>query len=251
MFLAYAASLRSADLSRQVGAVVVSAMGDIIATGANDVPAFGGGLYWPGPSDQRDFRRGEDSNKVEINRIAKEIAEELLPEADSSKQAQVLESLRRTGLHDLTEFGRPVHAEMEALLQCARSGVSPVGGTLFTTTFPCHNCAKHIIDAGITRVRFVEPYPKSKRPQLHADAISVETDRKDKVSFTLFVGVAARRYFDLFSMRTGSGWPMTRKDDVKAVAFKRAEAKPRVPMPPTSFSEREQIAARIIHDRMK
>jgi deoxycytidylate deaminase len=57
--------------------------------------------------------------------------------------------LRDGRLYDLTEFGRAVHAEMEALLCCARSGVSPRFGSLFTTTFPCHNCAKHIIAAGI------------------------------------------------------------------------------------------------------
>jgi len=45
MFLAYAASLRSGDLSRQVGAVVVSHEGNVLATGANDVPKNGGGLY--------------------------------------------------------------------------------------------------------------------------------------------------------------------------------------------------------------
>ena len=44
------------------------------------------------------------------------------------------------------------HAEMEALLSCARSGVSTRGATLYSTTFPCHNCAKHIIAAGVARV---------------------------------------------------------------------------------------------------
>jgi len=50
MFMAYAASLRSADLSR----LVVNQRGDIVSTGANDVPRPGGGLYWPGEGDQRD-----------------------------------------------------------------------------------------------------------------------------------------------------------------------------------------------------
>ncbi len=35
-----------------------------------------------------------------------------------------------------------VHAEMEALMSCARKGVSPLGGTLYCTTFPYHNCAQ-------------------------------------------------------------------------------------------------------------
>ncbi len=250
MFLAYAASLRSADLSRQVGAVVMSETGEVIATGANDVPRFGGGLYWPGADDRRDFKIGSDSNKVEIERIAGEIVAELFPFATAVKRQKARETLARTGLNDLTEFGRPVHAEMEALLHCARSGVSPVGGTLFTTTFPCHNCAKHIIASGIRRVFFVEPYPKSKAVQLHSDAVSVETEIPGKVSFLPFVGIAARRYFDLFSMRVSSGWPLERKVGTKPIMFNRPTARPRVPMPPTSFSEREQIATSIIRAKM-
>src|SRR5262249_53303403 len=53
MYLAYAASFRSADLSRQVGAALVNQHGDILAVGANDVPAPGGGQYWPGEDDGR------------------------------------------------------------------------------------------------------------------------------------------------------------------------------------------------------
>ena len=46
MFMAFAAGLRSADLSRQVGAVVARDR-QILSTGANDCPQAGGGLYWP------------------------------------------------------------------------------------------------------------------------------------------------------------------------------------------------------------
>jgi deoxycytidylate deaminase len=41
MFMAFSSALRSADLSRQVGAVIAK-NGDLIASGANDVPKFGG-----------------------------------------------------------------------------------------------------------------------------------------------------------------------------------------------------------------
>lgn len=60
------------------------------------------------------------------------------------------------------------HAEMAALMSCARSGGSPVDGTLYCTTFRCHNCAKHIVAAGIRSVVYVEPYPKSKAKDLYA-----------------------------------------------------------------------------------
>ena len=46
MYMAFSASLRSADLSRQVGAVVTN-NNQILSTGANDVPTYGVGLYWP------------------------------------------------------------------------------------------------------------------------------------------------------------------------------------------------------------
>jgi deoxycytidylate deaminase len=47
MFMAYAAALRSSDLSRQVGAVVTNRFGDVVASGANEAPAPHGGTYWP------------------------------------------------------------------------------------------------------------------------------------------------------------------------------------------------------------
>src|SRR5262249_45695788 len=73
MFLAFASALRSGDLSRQVGAVVLSRGGDIIGVGANDVPRAGGGQYWPGEGDERDHAKGKDSNeklKTELFRDA-------------------------------------------------------------------------------------------------------------------------------------------------------------------------------------
>ena len=60
---------------------------------------------------------------------------------------------------------------MEELLFCARNTVDTRRATLYTTTFPCHNCAKHIIAAGIARVVYVEPYPKSKAMEFHGDAL--------------------------------------------------------------------------------
>jgi deoxycytidylate deaminase len=82
--------------------------------------------------------------------------------------------LRDGGIKDLTEFGRSVHAEMSAVLDAARRGV-PIGGcTLYTTTFPCHNCARHLIGAGIRRVVFIEPYEKSRAEDLHEESVTID-----------------------------------------------------------------------------
>ncbi len=110
--------------------------------------------------------------------------------------------LRAGGLNELTEFGRAVHAEMNALLDAARRGIAVQGATLYTTTFPCHNCARHIIGAGVKRVVFIEPYPKSRSEELHSDAVrfdGLEDEGDDeRIFFASFVGVAPRRYREMF-----------------------------------------------------
>jgi deoxycytidylate deaminase len=173
MFLAFSAALRSGDLSRQVGAVVVSEHGDIIAVGANDAPRAGGGLYWPGPDDDRDHVRGEDSNERQRDFIIESVLKALQPAGQPLSKwiKEGKAKLKGSPLMDITEYGRATHAEMEAILSCARSGMSPRNGTLYSTTFPCHNCAKHIVAAGIKRVVYVEPYPKSQALTLFDDSV--------------------------------------------------------------------------------
>jgi len=298
MFLAYTAALRSGDLSRQVGAAICTAGGDVVALGCNDVPKFGGGLYWPGDDDQRDHVRGSDSNEKRRDEIIREVKGlirndstialesarailnipelsrdpeiwKILTERDDTVAAlakllrnpEVLDLetakdlLRDTPLFTLTEFGRTVHAEMDALLACARNGQPTAGTTLYTTTFPCHNCTRHIVAAGISRVVYVEPYPKSLAFQLHYDSISLEEKGwsrpvtqgcRNKVAFEPFVGVGPRRFYDLFSLTLGTGRPVKRKEKRRSgdkYKWKRGAERPRVPMDPTSYLDREKKAA--------
>jgi len=191
----------------------------ILATGANDCPRFGGGLYWPARDDQgvigdkdcrRDYKRKSDSNRIEQLRMIEEIASKFSELGVPTAKAKVI--LESSRLSDLTEFGRVVHAEMEALLACGRLGISTVDATLYSTTFPCHNCAKHIVTAGIKRVVYVEPYQKSKAIDFHDDSISTATlPEADKVQFEPFVGIGPRRYFDLFSINGNNSYPLVRK----------------------------------------
>ncbi|HEX2885642.1 deaminase, partial [Vineibacter terrae] len=103
---------------------------------------------------------------------------------------------------NIIEFGRMVHAEMNALMDTARRGVSTDGSWLYCTTFPCHMCARHILSAGVERVIYIEPYPKSLAKELYKDEISVDGDpsSKNAVRFEAFVGVAPRRYIHAFDM---------------------------------------------------
>jgi len=271
MFLAFASSLRSADMSRQVGAVIAKDQ-EIISTGANDCPTFGGGLYWPDydkstkniedQPDGRDYTRGKDLNKVE----QQEIIEQILKGAEKGKLCgeekkldtnKLLEVLQGSRITALTEFGRAVHAEMEALLACARTGVSAKGATLYCTTFPCHNCAKHIIAAGIHRVVFIEPYEKSKAELLHSDAMKVgfsETPIEEEklVRFEPFVGVGPRHFLDLFSMRIGSGYRIKREDpESNAIEWVRKNAQLRIQMAHKSYLETEVDASIMFEEKWR
>jgi deoxycytidylate deaminase len=214
MYLARSASFRSGDLSRQVGAAIFRASGEIATVGCNEVPKYGGGTYWCEDSnDARDFALGEDPN----DRIKREILFEIIdilfkkkklaPElAELKTTIEIINvlmgvdaGLRDTKVMDLLEFGRVIHAEMSAISDAARLGVPIKGGTLYCTTFPCHICAKHIVAAGIDRVVFLEPYPKSYAKELHWDSIEVEGDDvSDKVRFEPFVGISPFRYRDFF-----------------------------------------------------
>lgn len=51
-----------------------------------------------------------------------------------------------------------LHAEANAITKVARSSNSSEGATLYVTSSPCIECAKLIIQAGITRVVFAEYY---------------------------------------------------------------------------------------------
>lgn len=53
---------------------------------------------------------------------------------------------------------RTIHAETNAIIQAALHGVSTRGCTCYVTHFPCINCSKQLINAGITRLVYGEDY---------------------------------------------------------------------------------------------
>ncbi|GAE33343.1 ComE operon protein 2 [Halalkalibacter akibai] len=53
---------------------------------------------------------------------------------------------------------RTIHAEVNALLQCAKFGVATEGSEIYVTHFPCVHCSKAIIQAGIKTVYYAKDY---------------------------------------------------------------------------------------------
>jgi deoxycytidylate deaminase len=207
-YFAKAASLRSVDLSRQVGAAIVSVDGDLITVGCNEVPKPLGGNYWDEDMQKaRDVDKRAEANKNETNRIIFDFLRvlekhDVLPEGQTAssilQNGEIKEAINESLIGDITEYGRMVHAEMNAVVDAARLGRSVKGATLYVTTFPCHNCAKHIIAAGILKVVFIEPYPKSRTELLYGDAIASTPTEVDAVHFSHFSGISPRRYRDIF-----------------------------------------------------
>lgn len=59
-----------------------------------------------------------------------------------------------------------LHAEANAITKVARSNNSSEGATLYVTSSPCIECAKLIIQSGITRVVYADSYRLSEGTEL-------------------------------------------------------------------------------------
>lgn len=238
-YVAKSASLRSVDLSRQVGAAIFGANCEIISLGCNEVPKSGGGTYWVHPTeDFRDFRLGIDSN----HKVRTDMLRDLLTrlQADrwlssdysGTKPDDLVElAIRRdvgndgplagAMVNDVIEYGRMVHAEMNAITDAARFRRSTEGATLYCTTMPCHLCSKLVIAAGIKRVVYIEPYQKSLVEELFNDSVTLEgTDGDHRVRFEQLRGVTPLGFKTVFSKGK------RKNSDGTARTWERASASP-------------------------
>ena len=124
---------------------------------------------------------------------------------------------------------------MEAIVSAARTGKPGiVGGSLYTTTFPCHNCARHIVAAGIVKVYYIEPYAKSLALELHSDSIGVVEGEAGKCAFLQYEGVGPDSILKLFHHG------IERKEDGKAVTHEKTIAHPVLPPPMDGFTTHEK-----------
>lgn len=282
MFIAYCTSIRSADISRQIGAVICK-NDEILSAGANDCPKVDGGLYWihynpdaekaddcyKDEDGGRDHTLGVDANKEQFKRIVESIFHELKSKLKEEVKIELNEDsfqiMRNTLLGDLTEYGRAVHAEMEALACCARNNVSCRDAEMYVTTFPCHNCAKHLIAAGIKKIVYIEAYPKSKTDDFYGYLIDKRTREKtneqnsSRIKLIPFFGVGPRRFVDLFAINAMNAnyiLPRKRRADEsstlahygKAEKWNNDKAQVRSILDPISYLEKEVKYSKLFYD---
>ncbi len=68
-----------------------------------------------------------------------------------------------------------IHAEMNALLYCAKEGISVDGCKAYVTHFPCLNCTKSLIQAGIKSIYYRYDY--------RIDEYAIELLNENKISY--------------------------------------------------------------------
>lgn len=246
MYSAKSAAGNSACLSRQVGTTITDKDGVPIAQGWNDVPRFGGNLYRDtDDNNQKCYIRGMCTNVTHKDGIIEEILEEIqqeLSERESNKENSLVNTklkdkdkhllnsiesiIRKSKFKSIIEYSRSIHAEMHAIVIGSQmTGNKMIGGDLYCTTYPCHNCARHIVLAGIKNIYYIEPYKKSLCLTLHDDSLTEDEDDKNKVRILLYDGVAPRSYLDFFSMagddRKSKDGKVKNGDISKAVPKKR------------------------------
>lgn len=86
---------------------------------------------------------------------------------------------------------RTIHAEMNAILQCAKLGISTAGGELYVTHFPCLPCTKAILQAGIKKIHYLNDYHNDPyaldlihRVGAEVDKVILDPIYFEKLSFT-------------------------------------------------------------------
>lgn len=186
MFLARAVAMRSLDVSRQVGAVFVDANHNVLSIGKNHIPH----------GTQPDHIKGCEFNNTKIEKIKDEIESNAIDRDIKKFCRDILEPLDK-----ITAYYRTVHAEMSAICDAVRRGISLQNSLLYVTTYPCHDCMKHLIDIGIEQVVYIDPYPKSEAEEMFPNSVcNIAKSQKDvkRIECIPFSGVAPSHYLEFF-----------------------------------------------------
>lgn len=213
MFVALASSARSLAASRKVGAAIVVKKA-VIATGYNDVPHGQDPDVLKGEDTSEKFKRENLRDTLKRLKEADLLTDTL--DADDEGVARATAALDKGELLSVIEYQRAVHAEAKAIDDATIRGVSPAGGTLFVTTYPCHLCYKHALSVRLAHVEYIEPYPKSRAAAMFSKGV--------EDVLVPFAGVAPRRYMEIFGDRPA----FAADDDGKFPKYKRKVAQPLV-----------------------
>ncbi|MCW8385088.1 deaminase [Fluoribacter dumoffii] len=193
MNLAYQVSVRSNfPGDRHVGAAIISTQGEVLSVASIRAPSKSSNTNL---SDQLKVTDGYNIYKKKIENWTKQ-----LKEATNNEYKDIIKFLE-----DTLDFHPCTHAEIAAIIDAAKIGVSVKGSILYSTTFPCHLCAKEIINSGISRVVYLEAYPKSKNQELYPNSLDINPkNRTELIPFDFYYGIGPKRFIYAYSLKNKS-----------------------------------------------
>ncbi|MDP3029976.1 MAG: hypothetical protein Q8O04_10900 [Deltaproteobacteria bacterium] len=224
MTMAYCESLGSSCLQRKVGAIIATEDGHVISTGKNDVPKNQGTCKEEYNRCYRNYVKELHASKLkhcpncgtkiemtpydcphcksegrghklsQYYRNCPDCAQELIPSYQCPECGiSVFDQFVPGGKGSpgkLLDVCRSLHAEENAIIKLSKiGGVSSENKILYTTTYPCTLCANKIVEIGISRVVFAEPYTMPEVEELF---------RAKKIKVDKFEGVKSRAFFRLY-----------------------------------------------------
>lgn len=87
---------------------------------------------------------------------------------------------------------RTIHAEMNAVLQCSKFGIPTDGAEIYVTDFPCLQCTKSLLQAGIKKIYYMRNYHNDdyairllKRKKIAVEQVKVEPKYLNTVSINI------------------------------------------------------------------
>ncbi len=167
MAIAFANSQRSNCLKRKVGAVIIDSSGHILGSGYNEVPSY--------TKTCRD-----EYGECYRGTLRKSWASKVSSTISDSAQQEILIGFFNDEFKIL-DYCKSLHAEESAILAIAKNGSSALkGATLYTSTYPCNLCANKILEVGIKRLYYLEPYPM---PEAKRILSSIEQYSFDGVTY--------------------------------------------------------------------
>ncbi|MFC6253478.1 ComE operon protein 2 [Secundilactobacillus hailunensis] len=89
---------------------------------------------------------------------------------------------------------RTIHAEMNAILQCAKFGEATDGAEIYVTDFPCLQCTKMLLQAGIRKISYLhnyhnDPYAMSliKLKQVDLHQVTLDSEAIERASVDAYL----------------------------------------------------------------
>lgn len=201
MNIAFSSSHSSKCIKRHVGAVIADPTGQVVSAGYNENPlGTNPCVEEPEYNNQcfRDIIRNKHFKSLSEKNARCPVCGKPI-KFEQGPPWRCTECAKKGLKTNLESFFFPdralnwctaVHAEVWAILAAgerARSGV------LYTTTLPCAQCAEKIVQAGILKVVFTDPYP---------DAYGVERLKLGAVELEQFEGVRSSSFERIFARKT-------------------------------------------------